>query len=66
VVTLLEVTQKILPDGVFMQRAVWLIFGHVVQIVRYDGDNNSVVACVGKRVKQMPISKVGKWIRERI
>lgn len=65
-VTLLEATQKILPDGVLMQRAVWLMFGCVVQIVRYDGDNSSVIACVGRRAKQMPLSKVGKWIRERL
>lgn len=65
-VTLLEAVCMVLPGGERVERAVWLMLGRVVQVIRYDGNNSSVLVAVGRRAEVMPLRQVGNWIRERL
>jgi hypothetical protein len=62
----IEVVCFFLETGERVERVIWLIGKRVVQLLRYDGNNSKVVACVDHHVKQLPLSKVDTWIRARL
>jgi len=53
-------------DGWKVERAVYDVPGHDVQMARYNGDNSAVVVKVDQDMRQMPLSKADAWIRNRI
>lgn len=63
---ILDIAREISPDGELLERVAMLVRGKVVQIVRYNRDNNSVLACVGLHMTQIPLSKVHRWIVARL
>lgn len=63
---LIDVACFFLASGERVERVVFLIGVRVVQLLRYDGDNANVIACVDDKVKQLPLSKVNAWIRARL
>jgi hypothetical protein len=53
-------------EGWLVERAVYPVPGHDVQIVRYNGDDSGVVVKVDQDLAQMPLSRADQFIRNRI
>jgi hypothetical protein len=53
-------------DGVLVQRVVYDVPGHDVQMACHNGVTSAVVVMVDNDMAQMPLSKADGYIRSRI
>jgi hypothetical protein len=63
---ILEISDEIGEDGWLQQSIMLEVEGETVQLVRYDGDDNSILVKIGDRVKDICSEKISDFVRRRL
>ena len=61
-VKLLEIIRELLPGGEKADHMLLASGNRVIQVTRYNDNNNDVVVVVGKRAESMTLKEAGEYV----